>query len=148
MTPSHIHTLHLYSQNVWKSLPPSMSLNCFHTPNNMKFEMHIFNLLPRWLAFSVRSSESFIRALTGDRNWLWGLELWKQKSSCLNMSPLVSGMIESLSKFSTRSALSALAEVYLSCLMCLDESVRLLCWGRTVLSYHGFIWQQTSNNGT
>lgn len=78
-----------------------------------------------------------------DKNGLWGLELWKQKSSCLNMSPLVKRMIESLSKFSTRGALSALAEVYLSCLMCLDESMRLLCRGSTVLSYHSFIWQQT-----
>lgn len=88
--------------------------------------MHVFNLLPRWIAFWVESSESLIPALTGDKNGLWGLELWKQKSSCLNMSLLVKGMIESLSKFSTRGALSALAEVYLSCLMCLDESTQLL----------------------
>lgn len=121
---------------------PSVFQNYFHT-NNMKFEIHIFNLLPRWLAFLVQASVSFIRTLTGDRNGLWGLELWKQKSSCLNMSPLVKQMIESLSKFSTRGALSALAEVYLSCLMCLDESMRRLCRGSTVLSYHSFIWQQT-----
>lgn len=51
------------------------------------------------------------------RSWNYG----NRKSSCLNMSPLVKGMIESLSEFSTHGALSALAEVYLSCLMCLDE---------------------------
>lgn len=126
---------------------PSASQNCFYTPNNMKSEMHTFNVLPRWLAFSVRSTESFIQALTGDKNWLWALELWKQESSSLNMSALVIRMIESLSTFSTRGAPSALAEVYLSCLMCLDVSMPLLCRGSTVLSYHSFIWQQTSNNG-
>lgn len=127
---------------------PSASQNCFHTPNDMKSEMHIFNLLPRWLAFSVRSTESLIQAPTGDKNWLWASELWKQESSCLNMSALVIRMIESLSTFSSRGAPSALAEVYLSCLMCLDVSMRPLCRGSTVLSYHSFIWQQTSNNGT
>lgn len=92
--------------------------------------------------FSVWPSESFIQTLTGDKSGLWGLELWKQKSSCLNMSPLVKGMIESLSKFSTRGALSALAEVYLSCLMCLDQSMRLLRRCSYILSYHSLIWQQ------
>lgn len=64
------------------------------------------------------------------------------------MSPPVNLVIESLCTFCAQGALSAQAEVYLSCLMCLEEFMWLLCRGCIVLSYHGFIWHQMSNNGT
>lgn len=62
--------------------------------------------------------------------------------------PRLSNQWLKVSTFSTQCALSALTEVYLSCLMCLDRSVWLLCWSSNVLSYHSFIWHQMSNNGT
>lgn len=52
-----------------------------------------------------------------------GFEIMETEIFSLEYVPLVKHMIESLSKFSTRGALSALAEVYLSCLMCLDSSI-------------------------
>lgn len=68
-----------------------------------------------------------------------GFEIMETEIFSLEYVPLVKHMIESLSKFSTRGALSALAEVYLSCLMCLNASMQLLCQGTTVLSYHSFM---------
>lgn len=100
----------------------------------MKFQLHIC-----CQGDSIFQSSPVIRALTVGQKWIMGFGIMETEISCLNMSPLVKRMIESLSKFSTRDALSALAEVYLSCLMCLDESMRLLGRGTTVLSYQSFI---------
>lgn len=65
---------------------PSVFRNCFHTPNNMKSEMHKFNLLPRWLAFLVGPIESFIQALTG-KKWIMGFEIRETEILLLEYVP-------------------------------------------------------------
>lgn len=70
-------------------------------------------------------SAQWIIHLSPDRGqkWIMGFEIMETEIFLLEYVPLVKHMIESLSKFSTRGALSALAEVYLSCLICLDTSM-------------------------
>lgn len=94
----------------------------FHTSNNLKFQV--------WYIDSPKvtcslSAAQWIIHLSPDRGqkWIMGFEIMEAGIFSLEYVPLVKHMIESLSKFSTRGALSALAEVYLSCLMCLDSSV-------------------------
>lgn len=85
---THESVTSLHRQNICR--PLVLCPNCFYAPQNMNFLLRCLD--PHGfqgdLLFSDRPSESFIWALTGDKNGLWGLKLWKQRSSRLNMSHL------------------------------------------------------------
>lgn len=126
ITPANLNTPHLHKmcENNFLFAPSAFcSVRIvFHTSNNLKFHVRYIDS-PKVTCFL--SSAQWIIHLSPDRGqkWIMGFEIMEAEIFSLEYVPLVKHMIESLSKFSTRGALSALAEVYLSCLMCLDSSM-------------------------